>query len=183
MSNFELYNLETAPEAAKPLLEKSIKGFGMLPNLHAIMAESPALLDAYQKLHELAQNASFDKDELTVVWQTINVEHGCHYCVPAHTGIAKMMKVDDTVVEALRNETTLENPKLEALRIMSLAIVRTRGNISQEDLKGFYAVGYKEQQVLEIILGVSQKVISNYTNHISNTPVDAAFKDFTWEKK
>ena len=67
MSDFELYNLENAPDAAKPLLEKSIKGFGMLPNLHAVMAESPALLDAYQQLHELAQNASFDKDELTVV--------------------------------------------------------------------------------------------------------------------
>ena len=45
--------------------------------------------------HRLFQHeTSFDKDELTVVWQTINVEHACHYCVPAHTGIAKMMKVD-----------------------------------------------------------------------------------------
>jgi alkylhydroperoxidase family enzyme len=110
------------------------------------------------------------------------VEHACHYCVPAHTGIAKMMKVDDTIVEALRNETELENPKLEALRTLTLAVIRTRGNVSPEALKEFYTAGYKEQQVLEIILGVSQKVITNYTNHIANTPVDTAFKDFTWKK-
>ena len=65
MKNFELYNLDTAPEAAKPLFEKSLKGFGMIPNLHAVMAESPALLEAYQGLHVLAQNASFDNEELT----------------------------------------------------------------------------------------------------------------------
>ncbi|MGB2685191.1 MAG: carboxymuconolactone decarboxylase family protein, partial [Olleya sp.] len=43
--------------------------------------------------------------------------------------------------------------------------------------------GYGEQQVLEIILGLSQKVISNYTNHIANTPVDEAFQKFAWSKK
>jgi NADH:ubiquinone oxidoreductase subunit F (NADH-binding) len=46
---------------------------------------------------------------LTVVWQSINVEHACHYCVPAHTGIAAMMKVDEAITEALRNETALSN--------------------------------------------------------------------------
>ncbi len=183
MTTLKIHNTETAPEESKALLLKSQKAYGMIPGLHGALAGSSQLLDAYQILHDLFTNTSFNAEELTVVWQSINVEHACHYCVPAHTGIAKMMNVDDTVVEALRNETTLENPTLAAVRIMSLAIVRTRGNISQEDLKDFYAVGYKEQQVLEILLGVSQKVISNYTNHIANTPVDAAFKDFTWEKK
>ena len=51
--------------------------------------------------------SSFNKDEITVVWQTINVEHECHYCVPAHTAIAKAMKVDDEITEALRNKSKL----------------------------------------------------------------------------
>ena len=127
-------------------------------------------------------NSSFNEEELTVVWQTINVEHECHYCVPAHTGIAVMMKVDNDITEALRNRTPLANPKLESLRDMTLVIVRNRGQVSQEQLQGFYAAGYGEQQVLEIILGLSQKVISNYTNHIANTPVDAPFQKFAWTK-
>lgn len=52
------------------------------------MAEAPDLLEAYKAVHELFQNSSFDSDEITVVWQTVNVEHQCHYCVPAHTWIA-----------------------------------------------------------------------------------------------
>ncbi|HAF76200.1 carboxymuconolactone decarboxylase family protein [Maribacter sp. 6B07] len=182
MTTLKVHNIESAPEGSKPLLENSQKSFGMIPGLHGVLAASPKILEAYQTLHQLFTETSFNEEELTVVWQTINVEHACHYCVPAHTGIAKMMKVDDTITEALRNETPLADAKLEALRTMTLTIVRNRGNVTQEDLDAFYAAGYGEQQVLEIILGLSQKVISNYTNHIAHTPVDEPFKKFEWSK-
>jgi len=182
MTTLKVQTIESAPEASKSLLENSQKAYGMIPGLHGVLAGAPELLDAYQKLHELFTNTSFNNEELTVVWQTINVEHACHYCVPAHTGIAKMMNVDDAITDALRNESPLEDAKLEALRTMTLSITRNRGNVSQEDLDAFYKAGYGERQVLEIILGLSQKVISNYTNHIANTPVDAAFEKFAWKK-
>lgn len=182
MTTLKVHNIESAPEESRALLEKSQKAYGMIPGLHGVLAASPQILDAYQQLHELFVNSSFNDNELTVVWQTINVEHSCHYCVPAHTGIAKMMKVDDAIIEALRNETPLADSKLEALRTMTLSVVRNRGNVTQEELNAFYAAGYGEQQVLDIILGMSQKVISNYTNHIANTPVDAAFEKFAWKK-
>jgi alkylhydroperoxidase family enzyme len=183
MTKLKVHNIETAPEGSKALLEQSQKAYGMIPGLHGVLAGSPGILEAYQTIHELFVNSSFNEEELTVVWQTINVEHACHYCVPAHTGIAKMMKVDDAITEALRNETPLENAKLEALRTMTLTIVRNRGHVSQEDLEAFYTAGYGEQQVLEIILGLSQKTISNYVNHIANTPVDAPSQKFAWSKE
>lgn len=183
MTTLKIHNLETAPEGSKALLEKSLKSNGMIPGLHGVLAGSPQLFEAYQTLHQLFLDSSFNKEELTVVWQTINVEHACHYCVPAHTGIAKMMKVEDSITDALRNETPLADAKLEALRTLTLTITRNRGQVSQEELEAFYAAGYGEQQVLDIILGLSQKVISNYTNRIANTPVDAPFQKFAWEKK
>ena len=182
MTTLKVHDIESAPEGSKGLLENSQKSFGMIPGLHGVLAASPKILEAYQTLHKLFTETSFNNDELTVVWQTINVEHACHYCVPAHTGIAKMMKVDDAITEALRNETPLADAKLEALRTMTLTIVRNRGNVTQDDLDAFYTAGYGEQQVLEIILGLSQKVISNYTNHIAHTPVDAPFQGFAWSK-
>ena len=183
MTTLKVHNIETAPEGSKALLENSQKAYGMIPGLHGVLAGAPKVLEAYQTLHELFTQTSFNEEELTVVWQTINVEHACHYCVPAHTGIAKMMKVDDAITEALRSETPLENPKLEALRTMTLTIVRNRGHVTQEDLNTFYAAGYEERQVMEILLGLSQKTISNYVNHIANTPVDAGFKKFAWSKE
>ncbi len=181
MSNFPIHTIESAPEASKPMLEKSLKDFGMIPGLHGALAEAPGLLEAYQMLHKLFTESSFDKDELTVVWQTINVEHNCHYCVPAHTGIAHMMKVDSAITEALRNRTAMPTEKLQVLHDTTLSIVRNRGQVSSEELEAFYAAGFTKRQVLEIILGLSQKVISNYTNHIAETPVDAAFQKFAWE--
>jgi alkylhydroperoxidase family enzyme len=182
MTTLKIHNSESAPEASKPLLENSQKAYGMIPGLHGVLAGSPDILKAYQTLHELFVNTSFNEEELTVVWQTINVEHECHYCVPAHTGIAAMMKVDNKITEALRNRIAMPTDKLQVLHEMTLKIVRNRGHVTQEDLDTFYAGGYTERQVLEIILGLSQKVISNYTNHIANTPVDSAFQKFAWTK-
>tara|TARA_B110000211_G_scaffold190172_1_gene216629 strand:+ start:94 stop:636 length:543 start_codon:yes stop_codon:yes gene_type:complete len=178
MAEFTLYTADNAPEESKSLMADSVAAFGMVPNLHAVMAEAPTLLKGYQVLHELFQKTSFNAEELTVVWQSINVEHACHYCVPAHSAIAASMKVDQGIVDALVNKTLLENPKLETLRETTLAMTRERGVISDEQIEKFFAAGYGKQQLLEIIVGLSQKVMSNYTNHLADTPVDAPFKKF-----
>jgi len=184
MTDFTIHAIESAPQESRPFLEDSNKAFGRVPGLHGVMAEAPALLDGYKHLHNLFQNAtSFDKDELTVVWQTINVEHACHYCVPAHTGIAKMMQVDDRISTALRNEEPLPNARLESLRTFTLQVVRQRGNVSDADVQAFLDAGFTRQQILEVILGVAQKVMSNYTNHLANTPVDKPMQAFAWQKR
>lgn len=60
----------------------------------------------------------------------------------------------------------------------------TSGNTSTNSfLEAFFAAGYGQQQVLEVILGLSQKVISNYVNHVAHTPVDKVFDKFAWSKK
>jgi hypothetical protein len=120
MKTFKIHTVESAPEESKAQLEDSIKAFGGVPNLHGVLAESPGLITAYKTVHNLFASSSFNKEEVTVVWQTINVAHECHYCVPAHSMIAKSMKVDDAIIEALRNETPLESTKLETLRATTL---------------------------------------------------------------
>lgn len=181
MAEPTIHTLETAPDGSKPLLEKSKKAAGRIPGLHGVMATSPALLDGYQHLHALVVGKTgFDATERTVVWQSINVEHACHYCVPAHTAIARKDEVDDEVTEALRNETPLPDARLEALRDFTLAVVRDRGNVGDEDVEAFRAAGYDDRAILDVILIVGQKVMSNYTNHIFETPVDEPFRKFAW---
>lgn len=182
MTDFPSHDLETAPEASKPLLENSQKAFGRLPGLHKVMAESPQALEGYQVLHRLFTETAFDADEMTVVWQTINVEHECHYCVPAHTGIAKRMKVSDDITNALRDETPLPSAKLEALRTFTLQMLRERGNVTEAQMQTFFDAGYGHRAVLDIILGLAQKVMSNYTNHVAETPLDEPVKPFAWKR-
>jgi len=183
MTDFRIFDRETAPEKSRTFIENSIQANGMLPNLHGVMAGAPGLLEGYQKLDPVATETSFSKEELTVVWQTFNVEHECHYCVPAHTAIANRMKVDAAITEALRNETPLPNDKLEALRTFSLNMARSRGRVDERAVAEFLAAGFDQQNVLEIILVLAQKVMSNYTNHIAETPLDKPFQSLAWQKK
>ena len=178
MSTFTLHTMESAPTGTKPLFENSLKGFGMIPNLHAVLGEDPATLEAYQLLHALFQQTAFDAEELTVVWQTINVEHECGYCVPAHSLIASMMQVDPALNDALRNRTAMPTEKLQVLHDTTLSILRNRGHVTEAELSAFYTAGYEQKHILGILLGLSQKVISNYINHIAKTPVDEGFKQF-----
>ncbi len=182
MTTFPIHTIESAPEAGKPLLEASLKATGRIPGLHGTMADAPPLLHAYQVAHKAFLDTSLTDEEKTVVWQAVNVEQSCHYCVPAHTGIAKLMKVDDAITDALRNETPLPTAKLEALRTFTLLVVRNRGFVSDADTQAFLDAGFSTTNILEVILGVAQKVMSNFTNHFAQTPVDQVFQKFAWQK-
>jgi AhpD family alkylhydroperoxidase len=182
MTDFPSHDLTTAPEGSKPLLEKSQAAFGRLPGLHKVMSDSPQVLEGYQVLHKLFTDTDFDADEMTVVWQAINVENECHYCVPAHTGIAKMMKVSDDITQALRNETALPNEKLEALRTFTLRVLRQRGVMTDAQFDAFFAAGYNHRASLDVVLAVAQKTMSNYINHFAQTVVDEPMQGFLWER-
>lgn len=182
MTNFTIHTLDTAPEAAKPNLETSFKQNGRIPGLHGVMADAPPLLAAYAFAHQQFMATSLTDEEKTVVWQSVNVEQNCHYCVPAHTGIAKMMKVDDMITDALRNETPLPTAKLDALRDFTLLVIRNRGFVDDADTQAFLAAGFTQTNILEVILGAAQKLMSNYTNHFAQTPVDQVFRKYEWSR-
>ncbi|WP_018693127.1 carboxymuconolactone decarboxylase family protein [Algicola sagamiensis] len=182
MQKFEQFTLDTAPQDSRPLLENSMKSFGMIPNLHAVMAASPPVLKAYQTLHELAQQTAFTPEELCVVWLEISVEHECNYCVPAHTAIAAMMDVSAKIVHAIREMKPLPKAKLEVLRQFTLDVLRQRGRVSDKCIQEFLSAGYEQRHILDIVLILSQKIMSNYINHMANTPLDEAFEEYAWGK-
>ncbi|WP_412546625.1 carboxymuconolactone decarboxylase family protein [Maricaulis sp. MIT060901] len=180
MTDFTLHTPESAPEGSQPFLENSLNGFGFIPNLHAVMAESPATLEAYQTIGGLFSRSSLNAVEQNVVWLTINVEHNCHYCVPAHTGIAHMQNVPEDVISALRENRELPDAKLEALRQFTLSSLRNRGVVEKAEVEVFLAAGYTRANLLDVVLGLSHKVLSNYLNHFADTPVDERFQQFDW---
>jgi len=96
------------------------------------MATAPKVLEAYQVLHQLFTQSSLSAEEKTVVWQTINTEHKCGYCVPAHTAIAHMMKIEPSLIATLKNNQDLENPKLQVLKNTTLSLVRNRGHLTED---------------------------------------------------
>jgi AhpD family alkylhydroperoxidase len=182
MTQFTIHTQQTAPAASKPMLETLQKAIGFLPGMYGVLAEAPHTLEAYELLGTLFKGTSLTTTEQHVVWLTINYENDCGYCVPAHTALAKMDAVPDEVIEALRSGTPIADSRLEALRTFTVHVVQQRGWVADDDVQTFLDAGYTQQQILEVILGLAYKVISNYTNHLAKTPVDAVFKKFAWEK-
>lgn len=181
--SYKVHTPETAPEAAKEILNGAKKAFGFVPNLLGTMAEAPALVKAYTTLARIFEESSFTPAERQTVLLTVSYENGCEYCVAAHSVIAGMQKVPADVIASIRNGTAIADKKLEALRRFTATMVKTRGWPSAEAVKAFLDAGYGQQQVLEVVLGVGFKTLSNYANHVAGTPLDAAFAAAAWSRK
>lgn len=179
---FTRYTADTAPTAAQPILAGVKAAFGFVPNLQATMAESPELLAGYSALWDLFGKTSLTTTEQQIVYMTANFEHECHYCMAGHTTLSKMQKIDEAVITALRAGTAIPDPKLEALHRFATAIVVNRGFVDDAGVQAFLDAGYTRQNVLEVVLGIATKVMSNYTNHLTGTPLDAFMKGNEWTK-
>lgn len=182
MSKFTTYTRETAPAASKPVLDEVSKAFGFVPNLQANMAESPELLAGYTALWDLVAKSTLTPHEQQVVYLTANFEHNCHYCMAGHTTLAKMIKMDPAVIAALRAGGALPDAKLEALHRFTTIVVRERGFVPEAEVDSFLAAGYTRRNVLEVVLGVATKVMSNYTNHLVGTQLDKFMAGNEWTK-
>ena len=181
MTQFTVHTPDTAPEASRLALESVKKGFGgMLPNLYGVMAESPALAEAYLELGKIFNKTSLTDEERHVVWLAVNYENECTYCMAAHSVVATMGGVPYSEVAALRTGAPLSNPKLEAMRHFTAHMVQARGWADPAEVEALLAAGYTNQTVLDVILGIGQKTLSNYANHIADTPIDRPFQTAEW---
>jgi uncharacterized peroxidase-related enzyme len=174
---------ENADPKARELLERAKKQLGMIPNMYAAMANAPEALDTYLYGYDrFRKESGFTPAEQEVVFLTISYENGCEYCMAAHSAIADTRSgVPRDVTDAIRNGTEIGDRRLRALSEFTRTMLRKRGRPDQEDVDSFLAAGFSEKQVLDIVLAIAVKTISNYTNHVFDTPVDAPFKGRVWK--
>ncbi|WAK01020.1 carboxymuconolactone decarboxylase family protein [Methylobacter sp. YRD-M1] len=176
--------IEDAAPKARMGLQQAQEKMGFIPNMYARMANSPGLFDAYQQGYAMFRAESgFTPAEQEVVFLTISRANGCEYCMAAHSFVAdKMSNVPGAVTDAIRNDTAIPDERLSALAKFTRVMVEQRGLPQTRDVEAFLAVGYTERQILEIILAIAVKTLSNYANHLFHTPVDAMFASRTWEE-
>jgi len=183
MASFTLHDSSTAPEGARDFIAGVEKKMGFVPSLYAVFAENPAVLNAYTQLADQLGKTGLSSLEQQIVTITASVENECHFCVAAHTTISEGQGLDLSVIDAVREDRAIADPKMEALRSFSKKVVIDRGFVSDTDVDTFLAAGYDRSAVLAVILGVALKVISNYTNHVAETPVNEAFQKHAWTPK
>jgi AhpD family alkylhydroperoxidase len=180
MAEFTVFDEQTAPEEARPMLAGTKRRLGFVSTLSGVMAESPELLAGYNALFEKFQASSLPAEAKQVVLITASAANGCAYCVAAHSTLALRAGVDPDAVAALRAGKPLDDPALEAVRAFTHTVVERRGWVDGTEVDAFIAAGYTRRHVLDVILGVGVKTLSNYTNHIAHTPLDPAWADQEW---
>ena len=181
MTNFDIHTTATAPEDSVALLEGAKSAFGFVPNLLGVFAEAPAALKSYLTIGKIFDETSFSPTERQVIILAVSRINECHYCIAAHSVVAGMQSVPADVIDALRNDTEITDKKLEALRTFATAVVEKQGWVGDDEIAAFIAAGYSKAQILEVIVGIAFKTLSNFANHIADTPVDDAFAAQTWQ--
>ena len=174
---FTPLSLETAPEKSLPLLEKIQSSFKFIPNLFGTFANSPILLESYLTLNGMFEKGSLTAPERHLVLLAASIENDCNYCVAAHSTILKgVLHVPAEVVSAVRSNRPLPEPKSNALVALTREIVSKRGRVEAQTIDNFLAAGFHSDQILEILIGVALKTISNYSDHITPNELDQAFR-------
>lgn len=184
MNEYVFHTAASAPEVARPILQAAERQLGFVPNLYAGLANAPSALEAYVALSDCFDRSSLTPIERQVVLLATSIANGCGYCVAAHSLIAKrMVGVPEDVVTALRTEELPNDPRLAALAGFTRAVVAERGWVADDPaFARFLDAGYTRGQALEVMLGVAQKTLSNYANHLLKTPLDLAFEDERWSR-
>jgi len=179
-NGFILHNAATADPASAAILNSVQSAWGFVPNLHRVLAESPAALEAYATLWGIAEKTGFTPQERNVAYLAIIYENECTYCMAGHTNLSRMAKVDEAVIDAVRGGRLISDAKLEALREFAAAITRNRGVMSDAEVAAFKAAGYDNRAILDVLVLAATKLISNYTNHLAETPLDGLMKGAEW---
>lgn len=181
MSHFPVHTIEGAPEESKDLLAKAKAAFGFVPNLIGVLAASPSAAEAYLVLTDLMAKTSLTPIEQQVVLIAASRSNGCGYCVAAHSTVAAGVRTPHEVLSAVRSGAPIGDAKLDALRNFTVALIERRGHVDAAELEAFLRAGYTQAQVLDVVLGTTMKTLSNFTNNVAHTPVDAAFGRWKWD--
>ena len=181
MSRISLQTLESAPADSQPLLAKAKAKNGFIPNLLAVLSNAPVALETYLTVSEINGRSSFTLAERETVQITAAALNGCAFCVAGHTAIAyKQGKLPEDLVQALRQQKELPDPHLDALAVFTRAVIRSRGAVSDAELQCFRDAGFSEQQMLEVILGVSLATLCNFANSLAQTELNPELAAYRW---
>jgi uncharacterized peroxidase-related enzyme len=182
MTEFTLHDLDSVPEHASEALGKIAKKFGAIPNVYAHMAESPLPLEIYGMAQDLVMSRStLGPQKVNLVQLAISVEHGCEFCVPAHSWAAdKALKTDPEIVAAIREGREGPDVHVNALVSLARSLVRHRGHVPEAEIESFLASGGTREQVFELISIIAFKTITNYTAALAGTRPNDWMAPYAW---
>jgi len=170
MSTFNVPKREEVSEKNQAIFDNLEKAVGFVPNLFATYAHSENALENYLNLSNA--KTSLNAKQKEVVNLAVSEVNNCTYCLSAHTAIGKMNGFNDAEILELRSGRASFDPKLDALAGLAKNLTENRGAASNAVVENFLNEGWTKENLVDTIVLVGDKTISNYLHKTTNVPVD-----------
>src|SRR5215470_7316690 len=152
------------------IFDQTQKAFGRVPNLFATFALNETALADYLALQN--RKSTLSAKEREIINLVVSQVNDCKYCVPAHTAVGKMHGfTDDQILEIRRAQISFDG-KYDALAKFVKETAINRGRPSENAADALFEAGYTEANVVDIMMIIGDKIISNYLHNFTQIPVD-----------
>jgi AhpD family alkylhydroperoxidase len=175
---FTDHTLESAPPAARRAMKGVSDELGYIPAAVARMAASPQLLDGFLRLSKTFEGSTLDPLAREVVVMAIATRNGCRLCIAMHSARLPALGAEPSLIHALRAAAPLVDERLEAVRVFTLRVLDTAGEVGEEALDEFLGHGFTTQHALEVVLGIGTYTMSTLANRLTGAPVDNQISAF-----
>ena len=146
------------------------KSLGMVPNLYATFAHSETALASYMAFQNAKSSVSGKARE--VVNLVVSQVNECQYCLAAHTMLGKMHGLTDAQIMEIRRGHASFDAKFDALARLTKGITQSRGHVDQALVEAFFAAGWTKENLVDAIVVIGDKTVSNYLHSATKIPVD-----------
>jgi len=170
MKNFPIPTKEQVSPDNQAIFDKLNGMVGFVPNLYAIFAHSDTALGDYLSLQN--RKSSIRAKEREVINLVVSQVNSCSYCLSAHTQFAKMNGFTDEQILDIRRANIDFDLKLDALAKLVKNTTENRGHASGAVIEAFYAAGYTEANLIDVVIIIGDKIITNYLHALTDIPVD-----------
>ncbi len=165
-----LATAEAAPPV-KATLESVKTKLGMVPNLHATFARSPAALRAYLNFSDAMASGRLSAAQREIVALAVGQANACQYCLSAHTMIGKSVGLTESQIRDARDGHSVDALD-NAIATLASQIVQEQGNLADDAIVAARNAGLDDELILEVLANVVLNILTNYTNHIAQTDID-----------
>ncbi len=170
MREFKVPTRSEVSENNQAIFDSLQKNLGFVPNLYAYYAKNDTALVDYLALQNRKSTLKArEREVINLVTSQIN---GCEYCQSAHTALGKMNGFSDDQILELRGGTASFDDKLDALVRFTAEVVQSRGKASESAKEAFFNAGYTEANMIDAVIIIGDKVISNYIHNLAGFAID-----------
>lgn len=158
-------------EKAQAIFDVLDGKLGMVPNIYAVTGYSSSVLEDHLEQTNKVGKGSFSMKEKEAIRLAVSEVNGCTYCLAAHTAIAKMNGFSEEEAKSFR-ALSASDPKLHVLTSLAADIVRQRGKPSEIRLEAFFAQGYSEKALVDLVAVILDITFTNYMHGVTRVPID-----------